>query len=73
MSHMLAAKSLQEVTPIIFAHEKLFVNHWDNMCVSSAMGSGGEKGDCSWEAKDGRAWFNAMPCELIFSVYMTSC
>ncbi|KAI0825669.1 cytochrome P450 monooxygenase pc-bph [Irpex lacteus] len=61
MSHMLAAKSLQEVTPIIYAHEKLFVNHWDDMCVSSAKGSGGEKGDCSWEAKDGRAWFNAMP------------
>ncbi len=63
LAHMFAAKSLLEVAPIIYSHERLFVKHWDEMCGSAAKGNGGTKGDCTWEAKDGRAWFNAMPCK----------
>ncbi|KAI0091644.1 cytochrome P450 monooxygenase pc-bph [Irpex rosettiformis] len=61
LSHMMAAKSLQEITPIIYDHERKFVNHWDEMCHSAVKGKGGTKGDCTWKADDGRAWFNAMP------------
>ena len=65
MSHMMAAKSLLEVTPIIYEHERKFVKHWDEICDSAAKGEGGTKGDCTWKAKEGRAWFNVMPCKFI--------
>ena len=68
MTHIMSAKNLEEFSPVIYTYGRMFVKHWDDMCSAGTNGLGGTKGDCTWRAYDGRAWFNAMPCTLIIQL-----
>ena len=63
LSHVMSMKSIQELEPIILRHQQVLVERWDALCVEAAKHKAGIAGSCPWKARDGRVWFNCMPCE----------
>lgn len=63
LAHTMSPKTLAEFEPAIYRYERMLVRNWDEMCAAAAKGLSGIKGDCSWSAREGRAWFDCMPCK----------
>ena len=63
LSHVMSMKSVLELEPNILHHQQALVQQWDSMCADGAKNKDGSKGACTWKARDGRVWFNCMPCE----------
>ena len=64
-THMMSLKGLQQLEPNILQYQALLVKQWDRLCVAGAKNEGGSVGSCTWNAKDGRVWFNCMPCKSV--------
>lgn len=62
VAHIFAPKSVQSFEPIIRRHQLMFLKHWDDVAAAGAQGVSGSKGCCDWIARDGRAWFDCLPC-----------
>ena len=62
LSHVFAPKSVQNFEPIIRRYQLAFIKHWDDLAAAGAADSSGSRGSCNWVARDGRAWFDCMPC-----------
>ena len=63
ISHIFSPKSVQGFEPIIRQYQLRFIKHWDELAAAGAKGLSGSKGSCEWVVRDGRAWFDCMPCK----------
>lgn len=70
-SHVMSMKGIQELEPNILHHQKLLVKRWDSLCSAGAGNRDGTIGSCVWEARDGRVWFNSMPCKFARVFFIT--
>ena len=63
LSHVMSMKSIQELEPNVLHHQRTLVEKWDGMCAAGTKKTTGTVGSTVWRAKDGRVWFNCLPCE----------
>lgn len=66
MAHGLSLRSILELEPTIRKYQQQVVGHWDRMCLDAKAGKGGRIGARTWTARDGRVWFDCMPCKWIY-------
>ena len=60
--HVMSMKSIQELEPIIVHHHQVLVQRWDAIYAESVKRNAGATGSCTWTTRDGRVWFNCIPC-----------
>lgn len=71
LTHAMSAKALADFEPVIYHYERSLLEQWDDMCAAGVKGISGAKGDCTWQARDGRAWFDCLPCEDLHALFTT--
>ena len=63
LSHVMSMKSVQDLEHNILHHQRMLVQQWDKLCLDGVKDQNGSKGSCEWKAREGRVWFNCMPCK----------
>jgi benzoate 4-monooxygenase len=56
-------KNVLEFEPHIRLHIKELVEQWDKLCDAGAKGLSSSEGEGGWSGKDGRVWFDCLPCK----------
>lgn len=69
-SHVMSTRSLAEFEPVFYQYDKILIKKWDELCAAGAKGIAGTKGDCVWKARNGRVWFDCMPCKKMSDWYL---
>lgn len=72
MSHMFAPQSVRELEGLLHVHVDGLLRQWDKLCegaitkdIEPEATKEGQLGTCAWKAREGKVWFNCMPCELV--------
>lgn len=65
VSHVFSQKNVLEFEPNVQQALTLLTQQWDKMATAGASGISGREGESSWEAHDGKAWFDCLPCESL--------
>ena len=63
LSHVMSMKSIQDLEPIILHHQQVLMQRWDDLYAEAIKHKAGVTGSCAWTARDGRIWFNCVPCK----------
>ena len=64
VSHLFAQRSLKGFEEsVVRRHLITFVQQWDQFCDKAKGSDTGLFGSCAWRRRDGRVWFDAMPCQ----------
>lgn len=63
VSHIFSQKNVLEFEPNVRAHIKQFLQQWDRLFDMAVKGMSGSDGEGGWEGRDGRLWFDCLPCE----------
>ena len=62
VSHIFSLKNTLEYEPYIRLHAQGLVRQWDKLAEGGKKGLSGTEGE-GWFGKDGRVWYDALPCE----------
>lgn len=68
VAHSMAPKTVLEFEPIVRHHQRQLVSQWDDLCAAGEKNVAGSVGHCTWSVKDGRVWFDCLPCEYAYSL-----
>lgn len=68
ISHIFAQKSVVAFEPKIHIYVTQLLDQWDRLCGMAAKGMSGNEGEGGWTGKDGKLYFDALPCRL-FSLF----
>jgi benzoate 4-monooxygenase len=66
VSNIFSMKNVLEFEPYIRGHIREFLIQWDKLCEGGAKGLSGSEGEGGWYGRDGRVWFDCLPCTFAF-------
>lgn len=62
VSHTFSPKSMLEFEPIARSYVDQLFKQWDRLYDSALKGGAGTDGEGGWHGRDGRLWFDCLPC-----------
>jgi benzoate 4-monooxygenase len=65
VSHVFSQKNVVEFEPHIKLYVGMLLGQWDRLYAGALKGLSGTEGEGGWVGRDGRLWFDLLPCTLL--------